>query len=42
LRNEFGWHETLSLDDGLAETLRWVDANLDFLSTQPREYVHRS
>lgn len=42
VRNEFGWTETHSLDDGLAETLRWVDANVEFLSAQSLEYVHRS
>lgn len=42
IREEFAWTETHTLDEGLAETLSWVDANLDFLSTQPLEYVHRS
>lgn len=42
VREKFGWTETRTLDDGLSETLTWVDTNLDFLSAQPLEYVHSS
>jgi len=42
VRSEFGWSETLSLDDGLVETLGWVDTNFEFLSAQSLEYVHRT
>ena len=41
VRSELGWSDRVSLDDGLRETLAWVDANLDVLKTLPRDYVHK-
>lgn len=41
IRHELGWSHRISLDDGLAETLAWVDANLDILKTLPADYIHK-
>lgn len=41
IRDELGWSPTVTLDDGLAETLAWVDANLDLLKTLPQSYIHK-
>ena len=41
LRKDLGWSHTVSLDDGLEETLAWVDDNLDVLKTLPADYIHK-
>lgn len=41
IRSELGWSDTLSLDDGIDETLSWVDANLDDLRRLPQSYIHK-
>lgn len=41
VRSELGWSDHIGLDDGLRETLAWVDANLDELKTLPHDYVHK-
>ena len=41
IRKDLGWSHTVSLDDGLKETLAWVDANLDVLKTLPADYIHK-
>jgi len=41
IRKELGWSHTLSLNEGLKETLAWVDTNLDTLRTLPADYIHK-
>jgi dTDP-glucose 4,6-dehydratase len=41
IRKGMGWSHTVSLDNGLKETLAWVDANLDVLKTLPADYIHK-
>jgi len=41
IRSELGWSHRVGLDDGLSETLAWVDANLDILKTLPADYIHK-
>jgi len=41
LRDELGWVDKISLDDGLQDTLSWIDKNLDILKTQNADYVHK-
>jgi dTDP-glucose 4,6-dehydratase len=41
LRNDFGWEDKINLDEGLKETLSWVDKNLESLSSLPSEYIHK-
>jgi dTDP-glucose 4,6-dehydratase len=42
LRTELGWRDAISLDEGLARTLRWIDGNLDTLKTLPADYIHKA
>jgi dTDP-glucose 4,6-dehydratase len=42
VRHDLGWSDRVSLDDGLRETLSWVDENLDVLKTLPQDYVHKA
>lgn len=41
IRRDLGWSDDVDLDQGLADTLRWVDGNLDRLRTMSTDYVHR-
>jgi dTDP-glucose 4,6-dehydratase len=41
IRQDLGWSDRVSLDDGLKETLAWVDANLAVLKTLPADYIHK-
>lgn len=41
LRNEFAWIDHINLDEGLKETLTWVDNNLENLKLLPYEYLHK-
>lgn len=40
-RAQLDWKDGVSLEDGLAETIRWVDENLDELRQQPQKYIHK-
>ena len=41
LRREVGWAERISLEQGIDETIRWVETFFDELRTQPMNYVHK-
>lgn len=41
IRKELGWSHRVSLEDGLKETLAWVDGNLEVLKTLPVNYIHK-
>ncbi len=41
IRKELDWSDTVSLDEGLKETLAWVDSNLSTLKTLPADYIHK-
>lgn len=41
VRQDLGWSHTVNLDDGLKETLEWIDVNLDVLKTLPSDYIHK-
>lgn len=38
---ELGWEPTISLEDGISETIDWVKENLDTLKSQSLDYVHK-
>jgi len=40
-RQSLGWTDRVSLDDGLTETIRWVDRHLEQLKQQPLDYQHK-
>ncbi len=41
-RAELGWLPSISLDEGLAETIAWVEENIDTIRSENLEYVHRA
>ena len=41
LRTELGWTERISLEDGLDETIAWVNRFYSELKSQPLHYVHK-
>jgi dTDP-glucose 4,6-dehydratase len=41
IRNSLGWKDKVSLSDGLADTLNWVDSNLEVLRNLPADYIHK-
>jgi len=41
-RNTLGWHDSISLEEGIAETIRWVDEHLDEIRQQPIDYIHKT
>lgn len=41
VREQLGWTPTISLDEGMLDTLAWVDANLAELADIPDSYVHK-
>ena len=41
-RTKLGWQDHVSLEEGIADTKRWIDTNLDVLREQPMTYVHKA
>jgi dTDP-glucose 4,6-dehydratase len=41
LRSELGWADTISLEQGLDETLAWAQTNLAALNLQSIQYIHK-
>ena len=41
IRGAFGWSDQVSLEEGLTETLAWVDGHLDQLKILPWTYQHK-
>ena len=42
MREVHGWSDRITLEEGLQETLEWVDANLDTLKSLPWSYQHKT
>ena len=42
IREAFGWSDRVSLEEGLTDTLAWVDQHLDQLKTLPWTYQHKA
>lgn len=42
LRKQLAWTDKISLDDGIGETLEWVDRNLEDLEQLPQNYQHKA
>jgi dTDP-glucose 4,6-dehydratase len=40
-RDTLGWQDTIELDDGIDETISWVDRHLTELRQQPFDYIHK-
>ena len=41
LRKELNWEDRIKLEDGIDETIRWVDENFEELKKQSVEYIHK-
>ena len=41
LRNEFNWKDDIELEDGIKQTISWIDHNFEELSLMPWEYQHK-
>ncbi len=41
IRNELGWEDKISLDQGLDECIAWVKCNFETLKQQPFDYQHK-
>jgi dTDP-glucose 4,6-dehydratase len=41
LRGQLGWSDTITLKDGIAETIQWATLNLDALRETATEYRHQ-
>lgn len=41
LRDSLGWEDRVALEEGLDQVIRWVDENLDVLSRQEMNYIHK-
>jgi dTDP-glucose 4,6-dehydratase len=42
IRAELGWRDSVSLAEGLKDTLAWIDANLPVLQSLPADYIHKA
>ncbi len=41
LRNELGWIDRVTLDDGIDDCIRWMKDNLEVLKLQNFDYIHK-
>jgi dTDP-glucose 4,6-dehydratase len=41
IRSDLNWSHQVALEDGLQETLAWVDTHLDTLKELPADYIHK-
>ena len=41
IRDEFGWSDTINLDEGIRETIDWVKNNFEVLAKLSWEYEHK-
>jgi dTDP-glucose 4,6-dehydratase len=40
-KNELGWRQKIRFEDGVRETIEWIEDNWNFIKEQPVEYVHK-
>ena len=40
-RQEFGWKPVVSIEEGLAGVVDWVEDNWEEIKNQPLQYVHK-
>ncbi|MCB1107764.1 MAG: GDP-mannose 4,6-dehydratase [Chlamydiia bacterium] len=41
IRTELGWKPEISLEEGINQTVKWVNSHFDAIRHQPLEYVHK-
>lgn len=42
LRTTFGWRDTVALEQGIQETITWVDRHFEALRREPLDYIHKA
>tara|TARA_R110001592_G_scaffold175466_1_gene414584 strand:+ start:4111 stop:5106 length:996 start_codon:yes stop_codon:yes gene_type:complete len=42
LRNQLAWTDNIALNDGIGDTLEWIDRNLEELKKLPQNYQHKA
>tara|TARA_B110000438_G_scaffold266729_1_gene281018 strand:- start:2055 stop:3065 length:1011 start_codon:yes stop_codon:yes gene_type:complete len=40
-RENLAWKDKISLEDGIDQTIKWVEDNIDTLKQEPNEYIHK-
>jgi dTDP-glucose 4,6-dehydratase len=40
-RSQLGWSDRVTLEEGIEETIRWVERHLEELKQQPFDYIHK-
>ena len=40
-RTTLGWRDTVTLEEGVRDTIAWVDAHLEEIRRQPLDYIHK-
>lgn len=40
-RKVFGWKPKISLSDGIAQTINWINEHMQEINQQPLEYIHK-
>ena len=40
-RTELGWRPTISIDQGLHETINWIERSFQEIERQPLDYIHK-
>ena len=41
IRGKYNWTDTISLEDGLTETLNWINDNIDIVKKLSWDYAHK-
>jgi dTDP-glucose 4,6-dehydratase len=39
--SQLGWADHISLDEGIAQTIDWVERDLEAIKRQPQAYIHK-
>jgi len=39
--HDLGWHDKVSLENGVDSTIAWMDKHLDSIQSQPQSYIHK-
>mgnify|MGYP005639261107 FL=1 len=42
IRNTLGWQDQVSLKEGVATVLQWIEKNFDILKKQPPDYINKA
>ena len=40
-RRTLGWSDTVELENGVRETIAWVEEHLEEIRRQPPDYIHK-